>query len=466
MRTGSIQLERGVTPRLSRRLLALATDERLVEEVKRGNEAALEVAYDRHGARLLSFCRHMLGSLQEAEEAVQHTFAAAWSDLQRNPRQVHLKAWLYAIARNRCLSMLRARRPEPVELDDSIATAGFTDEVATRADLRELLADVGDLPEEQRAALVLAELGGLSHADIAEVIERKEADVKALVFRARSALIDWRQARETPCEEVREQLADLRGGSLRRRWLSRHLQTCADCREFRGRIKAQRRMLALVIPVVPQLGFKESVLAAAGLGGGAAGGQAAVAGLGAAAAAGSATIAKVAVVGALAGGALMLGESAIDREADAPAGTSTPSSQGQPATKSSSSRPLSPADRAASERSRPTERGLPGGRGPKAQRGNPSPGRTGPASALAPPKTPVRAKGSPPAIGRARRGLVAPQPGLGVGKGQGRTRRPTAPPRGNPSPPRTTPPPRSDAPKPDVLKEPAKLHERPKGTLR
>ena len=244
-------------------------------------------------------------------------------------------------ARGAAQALAVRRRPQSLPIDaarpaartaaldeDSVATAGFAQEVATRADLQELLADVRDLPDEQRAALVLSELGGLSHADIAEVIERKETDVKALVFRARSALIDWRQARETPCEEVREQLADLRGGSLRRRWLSRHLQSCAGCREFKGQVKAQRRMLALVIPVVPQLGFKESVLAAAGLGSGSAGGAVAAAGLGGAAAI-SGTVAKVAVVGALAGGALTVGERAIDRDPEPRVRDAAPAAQGR-----------------------------------------------------------------------------------------------------------------------------------------
>ena len=475
MRTGSLQLERRATPRLPRRLLAIATDDRLVEELRRGNEAALEVAYDRHGGRLLSFCRHMLGSLEEAEEAVQHTFAAAWSNLQGDDREVRLKPWLYAVARNRSLSMLRARRPATVELDDDVATAGFSQDVATRSELRELVADVGDLPEEQRAALVLSELGGLSHADIAEVIERKEADVKALVFRARSTLLDWREARDTPCEEVRTQLASLSGGSLRRRWLSRHLQSCAGCREFRAKVKTQRGMLALIIPIAPPLGLKESVLAAAGLGGGSAGGAAVAVGLGGTAAV-SATVAKVAAVGALAGGALAVGE-AVDRDTERPVREAAPGAQKGPG----AAGPIRPGEsdrgRSTSARAAPKRKGSARkgserkdrraaarqkreGRGESQRRG----------VAGSPPGTPVRAKGSPPAPGRVRRGLPAPQPGVGTGRGQGSPRRPESPPARSPrqpespparsprqpeSPPAGSPVPPRDAPLGDT--EPRKL---------
>ena len=69
---------------------------------------------------ILGFCRHMLGSREEAEDAVQQTFAAAYRDLLRDgEREITLKPWLFAIARNRCLSMLRARRERPAEIRSS-----------------------------------------------------------------------------------------------------------------------------------------------------------------------------------------------------------------------------------------------------------------------------------------------------------------------------------------------------------
>ncbi len=157
-------------PLRSRRLLRLAGDDRLVEQIRRGSEAAFEVAFERHGPAILGFCRHMLGSPEEAEDAVQHTFAAAYRDLQRGgEREIALRPWLFTIARNRCLSVLRSRREQPLG-DREIATAGLADQVERRAELRELLRDVRELPEEQRAALLLAEAGDLSHAEVARVL--------------------------------------------------------------------------------------------------------------------------------------------------------------------------------------------------------------------------------------------------------------------------------------------------------
>jgi RNA polymerase sigma factor (sigma-70 family) len=305
-------------PLRSKRLLALAGDERIVEQIRRGNELAFEVAFERHGGGILAFCRHMLGSPEEAEDAVQHTFAAAFRDLARDgERAIALKPWLYTIARNRCLSLLRARR-ETAELQE-LPTEGLSDEVERREELRDLLADVRELPEDQRAALLLAEAAGMSHAEVAQVLGCEAGSVKGLVFRARSSLIERREARHMPCSEIREQLATLRGGALRRNDLRHHLRHCAGCAAYRDEVRRQRQMLAVALPIVPSLGLKSKVLAAAGIAGGGAGGGAAAGGLvgGAALASfGSGTVAKVAVVGALATGGVVGGSAVVDRPAE------------------------------------------------------------------------------------------------------------------------------------------------------
>src|SRR5438128_2284070 len=79
-----------------------------------------------------------------------------------------------------------------------------------------LLAPLRRLPEDQRAALVLSELGDLSHAEIAAVVGCEAMQVKSLVFQARSSLIASRDAAEIPCHEIREEIATARGAALRR----------------------------------------------------------------------------------------------------------------------------------------------------------------------------------------------------------------------------------------------------------
>jgi RNA polymerase sigma factor (sigma-70 family) len=260
------------------------SDEALVSRVRAGDDRAFEIVFDRYHRGLLAFCTHMLGSREEAEDALQHTFMAAYRSMRRTSGAIRLKAWLYTIARNRCLSMLRARR-EQVAFDETrAATDGLAADVDRRAQLRGLLADLERLPDDQRAALVLFELGDHAHDEIAEILGVRREKVKALVFQARESLASWRRARETPCTEIREQLATLRGAALKRATLRRHIARCESCRDFETEVRRQRRALAAALPIVPTAGLKAAVLTSVLGGGGAAaaGGGAAVTGLGAA----------------------------------------------------------------------------------------------------------------------------------------------------------------------------------------
>lgn len=293
-----------------------ASDERLLERLRVGDDTAFEALYDRHHRGILAFCRHMLGDHGEAEDALQQTFISALPALRKRGREMHVKAFLYAVARNRCLSILRARR-DAVCLDDvQVSTDGLPAAVELRADLRELLADLQRLPEDQRAALVLAELGDLSHDDVAEVLGVRREKVKAIIFQGRENLMRWREARHTDCHEIREQLATLRGGSLRRTQLRKHLDECDGCRAFKLEVQRQRAAMAAVMPVAPSVALKGTVLAAA-LGGGGIAATAGGLGAGAGAAAGGGGLfgtlsTKVLMTAALAGGVGAGGYAAVE----------------------------------------------------------------------------------------------------------------------------------------------------------
>jgi RNA polymerase sigma factor (sigma-70 family) len=295
---------------------------------------AFEVLYDRHNGGVLAFCRHMLRSADEAEDVVQHAFIAAYTDLHRDSeRDIRFKAWIYTIARNRCLSVLRARR-EHASDDLEITTDRLGEEVQHRADLRALLADLGELPEDQREALVLSEVGDLSHADVAQVIGCEASKVKSLVYQARTALIERRQAREIPCAEIREQIATLRGGALRRSHLRHHINACPGCAEYREEVRRQRQMFAVALPVIPTLGLREQVLAAVGVGagGGAAAGGAGLGGLGVAAKTGLAKVGIAALVATgAAGGTVVATHGDLSRLPLVPGGSDSPAGGAGPA---------------------------------------------------------------------------------------------------------------------------------------
>jgi RNA polymerase sigma factor (sigma-70 family) len=298
----------------SRRLLKLASDEGLVQRVRGGSEQAFALLYERHHRSMLAFSRHMLGSREEAEDAVQQTFISAYRDIVSSDKEIKLRPWLYQIARNQCISALR-KRPPQTELDDQQPSlAGLAEQVARRRELRELLADLARLPDDQREALVLAELHDNSHSDVAEILGCDREKVKSLVFQARKSLLKTREARELACDDVRAQLSVLRGAGLRRGTIGRHVRHCDDCRAFERDVKMQRRQLAVVMAVVPtaalKLGAGTAIAAAGGhsgsgmgvvgaTGAGVAGAGGGGAGAGAAVATGSVSVGKVVLPAAL-----------------------------------------------------------------------------------------------------------------------------------------------------------------------
>jgi RNA polymerase sigma factor (sigma-70 family) len=311
-------------PAVSRRgvgaFMHATSDARLLARVRDGDDAAFEVLYDRHHRGLLAFCRHMLGSQDDAEDVLQHVFIAAHRHAREDARPLDFKPWIYAVARNRCLSVMRGRRLS-LPLDDvaepstdGLATAAT---VEVREDMQHLLRDMAGLPDDQRAALLLSELGDMSHDQIGATLGVPRTKVKALVFQARESLMNARRARETDCREIQEQLATLSGGALRRTNLRRHVATCPACAAFKAEVNRQKAAMAAVLPVLPSALLKDTVLAAVLGGGGTAG--AAVAAGGAAAGAGAGGLlagslvakglAVVAVAGTLGGGV-----AAVDRD--------------------------------------------------------------------------------------------------------------------------------------------------------
>jgi RNA polymerase sigma factor (sigma-70 family) len=244
--------------------MALSRDARLVARARRGSDAAFERLYARHQPAILSFCRHLTGSREDAEDAVQHTFLAAYRRIVgADDDQLELRPWLFVVARNRCLSLLRPRRelaaPAVVDVEGAVFD-GLSAEVERREDLRHLVRDMARLPEPQRAALVLSQLDALDYREIGAVLDVGPEKVKALVFQARSTLASAREAREAPCLDIRREIATARGPALRRRLLRRHVGQCVGCSEFEQTVLRQRRELGALLPVLPSAGLGQAVL--------------------------------------------------------------------------------------------------------------------------------------------------------------------------------------------------------------
>src|SRR3954449_187655 len=294
---------RGPTP-----LLRLQSDERLVALTRRGNQAAYEALVGRYQSRLLAFCRHMLGSREDAEDVLQEVFAAAFNAMIADERPLNVRPWLYRIARNRSLNHLRRAQAIGVDsMDVHLSEHGTTtaDKVHKREEFRQLMEDVQGLPETQRTALLLREIDALSYEQIAEAMETTVPSVKSLLVRARVSLAEAAEARRLSCEDVRIELGEVAEGLTR---LSppvrRHLRDCERCAGFRKSLRETNRALALMLPIGPLLLLKKALLAHAG--------TAAAGGSGAAAAGGGAA---AGAAGAAAGGALQAGAGALASKA-------------------------------------------------------------------------------------------------------------------------------------------------------
>jgi RNA polymerase sigma factor (sigma-70 family) len=287
-------------------LLRLQSDERLIALVRRGNHHAFEALVARYQARLLAFCRHMLSSKEDAEDVLQEVFAAAFNAILADQRAINVRPWLYRIARNRSLNHLRRAQAVGVDsMDVHLSEYGQTtaDKVHRREDFRMLIADVQELPETQRTALLLREIDALSYDQIAEAMETTVPSVKSLLVRARVSLAEAAEARMLSCDEVRAELGEVAEGLTRASApVRRHLRTCERCAAFRKQLKETNKALAALFPVGPLFLLKKTLLAhlgtsaAAGGGGAAASGGAAAAGT-AVAQAGLSTLATKTVAG-------------------------------------------------------------------------------------------------------------------------------------------------------------------------
>src|SRR5438270_7284598 len=183
-------------------MLRLQSDERLIAFVRRGNVAAFEVLISRYETRLLAFCRHLLGSREDAEDVLQEVLSAAFKAIIADDRPIKVRPWLYRIARNRSLNHLRRNQAIGVDSMDihfSDNGASTADKVHDREEFRLLLGDIQTLPETQRTALVLREMDAMSYEQIAETMETTVPSVKSLLVRARVSLAAAAEARLFSC---------------------------------------------------------------------------------------------------------------------------------------------------------------------------------------------------------------------------------------------------------------------------
>ena len=179
-------------------------DVQLMLRFRGGDESAFRELFEKHGRAIVNFAYNFIGNRPRAEELAQDVFLQVYRAGARYEPQAKFTTWLYRIATNACLN--EVRRPErryhtrPLEHQPEDggerAEIAIADPAAPSGDSalagRELEARIrevlGALPENQRAALVLSRVDGLSYREVAESLECSESAVKSLVFRATATL--------------------------------------------------------------------------------------------------------------------------------------------------------------------------------------------------------------------------------------------------------------------------------------
>src|SRR5215218_8430186 len=293
---------------ISAPLLRLRSDDQLLALFRAGSDEAFNTLHERYKQRLFAYVRQMLASQsrQDAEDVLQDVFVRAFGALRADDRQVNVRAWLYRVAHNRCIDHLRRPTPPPAEIFEMSRKPLHDpiEEAQRREDLARLISDVGRLPEQQRSALLMRELDGLSYADLAAALDVTVPAIKSLLVRARVGLVEAQEARDADCTEIRRDLhASYDRGVKASGRARRHLRECSGCREYRVALRSVRRSFAALVPPAAfgPLALAAKLLGAGGAGGGAAAAGTAGAGAGAGAGGGivvvgGAAACKVAVV--------------------------------------------------------------------------------------------------------------------------------------------------------------------------
>lgn len=165
------------------------TDAELFELFQRGNDAGFETLFARYGESVYTFCFRMMCDSDRADDAFQETFMCVVRFRDSFNRAKPFHAWLFAIARNCCLTILRRDKffetLDDVADDESLIAWEDPLDITERDMINEALAQ---LPLQSREALLLYEYEGFSYEEIAEMTGRGLSSVKVRIHRARKTL--------------------------------------------------------------------------------------------------------------------------------------------------------------------------------------------------------------------------------------------------------------------------------------
>src|SRR5947209_809141 len=238
-------------------------DEGLARLVGGGSHRAFAALYQRYHQALFRYCRSILRHDADAQDALQSAFTAAYAALREGRRNAPLRPWLFRIAHNEAINVLRQRRQADEVPEDLPARGADVPEQANEHErLERLVGDLRALPERQRAALLMRELSGLSHEEIAVALDASVAAAKQTIFEARRSLAEFEQGRAMSCEDVCRIISDGDRRAVRSRRVTAHLRHCAACSNFAAAIPSRAADLRALTPALPP-GVTAAMLAGA-----------------------------------------------------------------------------------------------------------------------------------------------------------------------------------------------------------
>lgn len=166
----------------------------LIVLAQQGDQAAYGVLVRRHQDRIYRHLLNLTGSREEALELAQQAFIEAWQALPNWVPNAQFHTWLYRIASNAAIDVLRRRKvvrfvPLDDDYDAPADQPGPEAQLQARQSLRALDAALARLPPQQREIVLLREVEGLSYAELAATLGIDEGTVKSRLARARVALV-------------------------------------------------------------------------------------------------------------------------------------------------------------------------------------------------------------------------------------------------------------------------------------
>ena len=179
-----------MSPRVSTRLLATQSDQRLLELTAKGHERAFEALVHRYRRPLLSYCQRLGLADSRGEDVLQQSLLKAWLSLQAGTEVRELRPWLYRIVHNTAVNVIRSAPESRGIVLDSAILEGFPaqSQVDGRIAAREALTEVAALPPMQREAILMSAIDGRSHEEVASALGISNGAVRGLLYRARATL--------------------------------------------------------------------------------------------------------------------------------------------------------------------------------------------------------------------------------------------------------------------------------------